>query len=1643
MIERLIEASIRNRFLVLILAVALSIGGVYAVFDTPIDAIPDLSENQVIVFTDWMGRSPREVEDQVTYPLSRKLQGLAGVKAVRSSSEFNFSMITIIFHDNIDFYFARQRVTEKLGQAGAYLPAGVVPYLAPDATALGQVFWYTVEVDPRGGEGARERGGEKPQATESSSRLSDSPSPPRPLSPSPAKLWALNKFYIAPQLSSAAGVADVAIVGGLPLEYQIDVRPESLRAYGVTLGELYAAVAKSNVPAGGGVIQKNNAEYIVRGVGWITSLADIESTVIKEVNGTPIFVSHVARVLLGTQFRRSVYEKDGNEVTGGVVLMRHGQNPLTVTERVKEKIQELQPGLPAGVHIVPAYDRTRLIHGAIHTLTEVMWHEMLIASLAILLILTHVRSVFVICVTLPLAVLSSFLMMWLLRRLGIIDIQANIMSLAGITISIGILVDQAIVMVENATHTLKDHFGDKPVSGDITELVIPACRTVGRPIFFSVLIMLLSFVPVFMLSGREGKLFHPLAFTKSFALIGVALISITVVPALIPTFLKGRLRGEEENAIVRSFIHIYKPLLTWALPRRNLVMWGFAVLLVLAAGMFPLQAIVGMGASENAWRTAFLVTFGSVVSLTVLCTRGFRWQVLSLATLFWIGLWAYHFPKIGVSFMPALDEGTLLDMPISVPRASVTQAADDLKARDALLRGFPEVESVIGKAGRADTPTDPAPLDMVETFVNFRPKELWPKRVLRFKQAAQQTEVVLKLLEARGFIASESRPSEPRPSGSGSNDTESNPLPHGRGSEERESLLNDTTQHALERFDEAMRELSLRRYREFEHELGPLLVRYVIDETIAQLRRAGDLPATTAVPSAATPVASAIPLRTRPTSTPDLEWRESVFLRAPALPSVRLLSGLKNRGKSVAARMAEPEHGGRQVREDGLGSSQPSQQGVVLGDVLSDQLASRFGRWLARNPALEDVQELTQAIARELQSQGAIADVAEALRIKESMPLTLWHQSLEALGTEHRTFAGEMLKAVVAQRSKLWRERVALVNYELFDQAAPAFNWYVLEELAKAARAKGLTNDAANGEEMEQFAERVLEAQLGRDVEHAARLLAVPEGTGEPPVLRKFPALRDELAPPFAKTLFLWPRQTGPKGDLVDDEMGRVLQVPGWSNIFTQPIINRIEMLSTGVRTDIGVKVFGPDLETIDNVCKQIEAALKPLNGARDAIAAPVMGKGYLQIDIKRPVAARYGISVEDIQNEIEVALAGRVVTYTVEKRERFPVRIRYSRVSREDEEAIGKLLISPGSMPSNGSASTSMNGASGGMSGNNSTSGSGNQNTATNSTRTNSDNSYLAKTTALDSAGHSATPQHALSGRSAIPLSAIADIQIVEGPAMIKSENGRLLNYVTLNVRGRDIVGFVDEAQRVVAEKVSLPEGVHIEWSGEFEHQVRAARTLRFVFPVVIVLIFVILYLTYHDLADAALMMLAVPEALSGGAFFMYFFPKIMQGWDAPPMDFSVAVWVGFIACFGMATETGIIMLVYLREAIEKRGGLEKIGSLEELRQAVIEGAVHRLRPKLLTEGVAIIAIFPMVFARGVGGEILAPMALPVLGGLLISDEVVDLFLPVRFYWVRRARWLKLHQAKIEPSVSDPKSSEWNDSAKSTDNELLNGSTR
>jgi copper/silver efflux system protein len=1336
MIERVIEFSIRNRFVVLVATAIVVVWGVWSVLHTPIDAIPDLSENQVIVFTDWMGRSPREIEDQITYPLSVNLQGLAGVKAVRSSSEFNFSMINIIFEDHVDFYFARQRVLERLALAGTFLPPDVVPYLAPDATALGQIFWYTVE-----GGGL-----------------------------DPGRLRAVQDWYVRYQLNSVPGVAQVASVGGSPIEYQIDVDPVKLRAYGITLGELYAAVARSNSAVGGRVIQKGNAEYLVRGVGWITSPADIESIVVRtdSGSGTPVYVSNVASVGLGPQFRRSVLEKDGNEAVGGVVMMRHGENPLDVTRRIKAKIVQLQPGLPVGVRIVPFYDRTRLIEGAIGTLTEILTHEMIIASLAVLLVLMHVRSAFVICLTLPLAVLVSFILM---RLFGI---SSNIMSLAGIAISIGVLVDQAIVMVENATHHLTAHFGTRKVEGDIRELVLPACRTVGRPIFFSVLIILVSFIPVFALSGLDAKTFHPLAFTKSFAMLGVAVISVTLVPALIPTFIKGRLRREEENWLVRSLINIYKPVLTWAMDYPKVVNWFFVVLLAL-----------GIHLSR----------------------------------------------QLGQEYMPPLDEGSILDMPVTVPRASITQVADDLKVRDGVLRQFPEVEQVVGKAGRAETPTDPAPLDMVETVVNLRPRELWPKRKLQYEDAERQTQAALSALIAAGLVR----------------------VPE---SSEASSIVSPVTMNSLARLDKTLREFILARGIEHHQELATELTRAFVDKLVDHWRRSGSL--------------------LRPVTEQEA---------------------------------AE----------------------------VSAALAVDFGPLLADGPAQEDVNRLLGKAVEQFAARGSVETKPELLALRPgSIDQALWSAG-EALGVDRPTLFTQQLDFVRQHRHEALERWTARTDDDIFNLAVAAYNWHALQELRAAARDDGWwqgsplgTDGGAGGMDQRSLpvSESVVDAEL------------VP--------------LRAALDPPFARRLFLWQKT---KADLVQ-EMDTALQMPGWGNIWTQPIINRIDMLATGVRTMIGVKVFGRDLDEIQRVSEQVAAVLRRVRGAVDVFPDQNVGKGYLEIAIDRKRAARYGINVGDIQDVIEVALGGKTVTTTVEGRERFPVRIRYARALREDEEDVKNLLVSAGSGMSRR--------ADDGM----------------------TDEMSIPSASTADT-----SPLQ-------VPLSMVADVRIVEGPAMIKSENGLLRSYVQLNVRDRDIVGFVDEAQRAVAQNVTLPAGMYLEWSGQFEHQLRSRKTLQIVFPAVILLIFVILYLTYHDFMDAVLMMMAVPEALVGGVFFLWLFN----------FNFSVAVWVGFIACFGMATETGIIMLVYLREAIERKGGLEKIASLAELRQTVIEGAVHRLRPKLLTEGVAIVALAPMLWSAGVGHEVISAMAAPVLGGLLVSDEVVDIFIPVRFYWVRRRRWLKLH---------------------------------
>jgi copper/silver efflux system protein len=1370
-IQKIIEYSVQNRFVVIAVVLAVALIGIYSLARTPIDAIPDLSENQVIVFADWMGRSPQEIEDQVTYPLSVNLQGLAGVKAVRSTSEFNFSMINVIFEDKVDIYFARQRVLERLSTASTFLPGGVVPYLAPDATALGQIFWYTVEGDGRD--------------------LGD--------------LRAIQDWYVRYQLNAVPGVAEVGSVGGFVKTYEIAIDPNRLRAYGITLGSVVSSVERSNSAVGGNVFIKNGAEYLIRGVGWIRNLDDIRRIVVRERGGVPITVEQLGAVQVAPEARRSILEKDGREAVGGVVVMRYGENPLEVTKRIKQKIADLAPGLPPGVRIVPFYDRTRLIGDAIHTVTRTLREEMLIAAIAILLILTHAGSAFVVVLTLPLAVLFAFIMM------RVFNIPSNIMSLSGIAISIGILVDAAIVMVENATHELTEKFGTGKVHGDTRPIILKAAKLVGRPIFFSVAIMLISFLPVFVLTGQEGKMFHPLAYTKTFAMIGVALLAITLVPALLPIFLRGRLRSEEENPIVRSFIAIYKPVLQFLLRHRKAFIWSFIVLLGVGFNM------------------------------------------------------ARH---LGREFMPPLDEGSILEMPVTIPSASARQVADDIKVRDAVLRSFPEVESVVGKAGRADTPTDPAPLDMIETVINLRPKEGWPERKVRFEDVSKEGKKLLAAMQGSGVVG------------------------QGLSKDDQAAVVNNAAMDATLDVDRVLRGMAMREAAAIEAQMPSALTRRALDELIR-------------------------------------EARAGHALSTPVPPPVR--------------------------------------------EALTAGLAPVFGARLANQPGKAEVTSFLTAARDSLAARNLLVAGADPLRERTSRLAALGDPILALLGRERPGIDERVLAGIEETRRSIWKKRIKSLNYALSDRAAGE----LLTSLANR-----LYEKASNGG----FAAREITSE---DID----------------------ALRKKRERPLARGLFLWHKT---KGDLVQ-EMDSELRMPGWGNIWTQPIINRVDMLATGVRTMIGVKVFGTDLNEIQKVSEDVAQVLRAIPGAVDVFPDQIVGENYLDIEIDREKAARYGVNVGDIQDVIEVALGGKTITSTVEGRQRFPVRVRYARDFRDDEESIGRVLVA-------GSASAAMGGGGGGtgsaggsggaptgggaMGGSSSGQGSmGGGSGAMGGSAGATPSPAGGGLTDLAAAA-SVTPLAAASsaGPAQIPLSQVATIQIVQGPSMIKSENGMLRSYVQLNVRDRDIVGFVEEAQRLVQERVKLPQGYYLEWSGQFEHQMRAKRTLQIVFPAVIALILLILYLTFHDVAQALLMVLAVPGALVGGVIFQTIFG----------FNFSVAVWVGYIAAFGMATETGIVMMVYLRDALDRKGGLAAIKSEAEITEAVVRGAVHRLRPKLLTEAVAIVGLMPMLWAHGTGAEVMRPMAAPVLGGLLVADEVIDLLLPVLFHWLMTNRWRRMVRGRV-----------------------------
>ncbi len=695
MINRIIEWSLRNRFLVFC-GTALLIGfGVRALYQTPVDAIPDLSENQVVVFADWPGRSPQEVEDQVTYPLSVNLQGLAGVKSVRANSMFGFSLITVIFDDKIDNYFARSRVLERLNYLGDFLPAGVEPKLGPDATGLGWVYEYYLDVDPRlAPQGGYDLG----------------------------QLRSIQDWFVRYQLNSVPGVAEVASIGGFVRQYQIEVSSLKMRALNVTLQEVMDAVRQSNLSVGGKVIEENGMEFVVRGVGLVNSNTDLENIVLTMNQGTPVYLRDVATVQVGGDFRRGALDVNGHEVVGGVVVMRTGENAMQVIRDVKARIAAISPSLPPGVTIKSFYDRSDLISRTLDTLKDALTKEIILVTIVIIVFLFNFRSILIVVLPLPLSILVSFILM---KQFGI---TSNIMSLSGIAIAIGVLVDAGIVMAENAirhceqAEKAKGRRLDKAESLQVT---LEAAQQVGRPIFFAMVIIILAFVPVFALSGQEGKLFHPLAFTKTFAMAGSTLLAVTLVPALCATLIRGPFRAEGENPLMKLLLAIYNPVLDWALRFRKTVL-AAAVVSVLAA---------------------LVLAFGVPSPVAGLVSR--------ISTPFGARL-----PRgIGSEFMPTLNEGSLLFMPVLVPGTSLTEVKRIMAWQDQVISQTPEVESVAGKLGRSETATDPAPIEMIETTIMLKPESQWRPGMTKDKLVAELEE---KLSQMPGYVPGFLQPIENR-----------------------------------------------------------------------------------------------------------------------------------------------------------------------------------------------------------------------------------------------------------------------------------------------------------------------------------------------------------------------------------------------------------------------------------------------------------------------------------------------------------------------------------------------------------------------------------------------------------------------------------------------------------------------------------------------------------------------------------------------------------------------------------------------------------------------------------------------------------------------------------------------------------------
>jgi len=1044
----IIEWSARNRFLVLLATLFVTLGGVYAVLKTPLDALPDLSDVQVIVYTEYPGQAPQVVEDQVTYPLTAAMLSVPKSKVVRGFSFFGASFVYVIFEDGTDIYWARSRVLEYLNFASGRLPKGVSPQLGPDATGVGWVYQYALV-------GANKN---------------------------LAELRTIQDWYLRYQLAKAQGIAEIASIGGFVQTYQVVVDPLKLRSYGIPLSKVTQVIRDSNRDVGGRVVEMAETEYMVRGKGYLRGIGDIEALVVKSEKGTPVSIRDIARVELVPDERRGLTELNGEgEVVSAIAMARYGQNALEVIHNLKAKIAEVAAGLPEGVDIVTVYDRSDLIHRAIDTLKRTLLEESLIVAAVCVVFLLHVRSALVAILMLPVGVLIAFIAM---RLLGM---NSNIMSLGGIAIAIGAMVDAAIVMIENAhKHIERLREGESRL-----QAMIDACKEVGPALFFSLLIITVSFLPVFTLEAQEGRLFSPLAYTKTFAMAGAALLSITLVPVLMILFVRGRVMPEAKNPVNRFLIRIYRPVI---------------------AGVMH-------------WKKTTIALALLVMAITF-----------------------YPASRLGTEFMPTLNEGTLLYMPASLPGMSVTKAAELLQTQNKILRSFPEVASVYGKAGRAQTATDPAPLEMFETVINLKP---------------------------------------------------------------------------------------------------------------------------------------------------EAEWR------------------------------------------------------------------------------------------------------------------------------------------------------------------------------------KGMTTD---------------------------KLIA---------------------------------------------EMDKAVAMPGISNAWTMPIKARTDMLSTGIRTPIGIKVFGKDLAEMERLAKKIETVVKQVPGTTSAFAERITGGYYLEIEPDRAALARYGLAVGDFQDVVATALGGEMVTTTVEGRERFGVSVRYPRELRSDPQGVARSVLVP-----------TMDGA-------------------------------------------------------MIPLGQLAKVQVAKGSPGIRTENALLSAYIYVDIRDRDIGTYVAEARKAVNANVEFPPGYYIAWSGQFEYMERAAERLKFVVPVTLLLIFLLLYLNFRRMTETLIVMLSVPFALVGGIWLMWWL-----GYNV-----SVAAAVGFIALAGVAAETGVVMLIYLDHAWAaaqaKRAREGARPTAEDLYDAVMEGAVERVRPKMMTVVAIMAGLLPIMWGSGTGSEVMSRIAAPMVGGMISSTVLTLAVIPALYAMIKA--WGLRDQARSTGSTSAP----------------------